>query len=120
MSLSPSQSCLGYPINTLALVFAKHGPRTLPGRRPRHDEERAASHLRRSTVVGEARRQPPWSFDARSWNSKGQKRHPRPFTRHDGLRNEIDVADKLCAPAPALENDFTAMKGFEFESDDQR
>ena len=40
--------------------------------------------------------------------------HSRPSIRRHGLWNEIDVADKLRAPVPALENDLTAMKGFEF------
>ena len=40
---------------------------------------------------------------------------PLDGSAHDGLRNEI-VADELCAPAPTLENDLTAMKGFEFEA----
>ena len=36
----------------------------------------------------------------------------------------MDIADELCAPAPALENDLTTMKGFEFrpmtDADDGR
>ena len=45
---------------------------------------------------------------------KRQESHARPSTRQDGLRSAIDVADELCAPAPALENDLSTMKGFEF------
>ena len=43
-----------------------------------------------------------------------QEAHPRPSARQDWLRKAIDVADELCALAPALENDLSAMKGFEF------
>ena len=43
-----------------------------------------------------------------------QEAHPRPFGWRDGLQSATDVADELCALAPALENDLSAMKGFEF------
>ena len=43
-----------------------------------------------------------------------QEAHPRPSARRDWLPNATEVADELCALGPALENDLSAMKGFEF------
>ena len=43
-----------------------------------------------------------------------QESHPRPSSRQDWVWDATEVADELCALAPAPENDLSAMKGFEF------
>ena len=43
-----------------------------------------------------------------------QESHPQPSFRQDWIWDATEVADELCALAPALENDLSAMKGLEF------
>ena len=59
---------------------------------------------------------PPDRLMGKAGIPKREKPLPRPCNWQDDLRNETDVADDLCAPARALENDFTAMEVFEFRA----
>src|SRR5215471_20932661 len=49
-------------------------------------------------------------FDPRGWNSNATK----PFAWQSARGLWKDVADELCALRPALDNDLSVMKGFEF------
>ena len=59
---------------------------------------------------------PPGRSMGKAGIPKREEPLPRPCNWQDDLRNEANIADDLCAPAPALENDFATMKRLEFRA----